>query len=112
MVVNNQEADPVTADKDDKDEVKTKHMFAINKSFSKVSLNKIINLIEHIPQDIFKIDMKTIDWKDHLKNSHKIYEIPQNSKEMFELATDSGIPLIQVCIDAERVSQGTTEQEL
>jgi hypothetical protein len=59
-----------------------------------VSLNKVINLIEHIPRDIFKIDMDTIDWNAHLKNSHKTYEIPQNSKDFFELATDSGIPLI------------------
>jgi hypothetical protein len=61
MVVNNQEVDPLTAGKDE-NKVKTKHIFALNKSFSKVSLNKIINLIEHIPLDIFKIDMKTIDW--------------------------------------------------
>ena len=73
MVVNNQEVDPKEIEKEKK---MTRHIFALNKSFSKVSLNKIINLIEHIPTEIFKIDMKTIDWHDYLKNSHKIYEIP------------------------------------
>jgi len=73
MVVNNQELDPKEKEKN---EGKSKHIFALNKSFSKVSLNKIINLIEHIPRDIFKIDLKSIDWKAHLMNSHKIYEIP------------------------------------
>ena len=59
MILNNQE---VTAEEAKDSKTKTKHIFTLNKSFSKVSLNKIINLIEHIPLDILKIDMKTIDW--------------------------------------------------
>ena len=46
--------------------------------------------------------MEELDWKKNLENSFRRYEIPKSSSgEYLELGTDSGKPLIQVCIDAE-----------
>ena len=57
-------------------------------------------MIGNIPTEIFDFDMLNLDWDKYIENSENKGQIPSDGR-LFELATDSGNPLIQVCIDAE-----------
>jgi hypothetical protein len=87
-----------------KDLVTQKSTFRINTSFNKVSLGNILNLINSIPKKEFHIDIPdNIDWSVYFENSLEIMEIPPQGDDRpnYELVTDQGTPVIQLCIQAE-----------
>ena len=51
-----------------------------------------------------------IDWENHYRNSNRSSEIDFLRAGSFELATDVGTNLLQVCIDLEDTSEAQEEQ--
>ena len=91
----------------------SKLVFAINRSFEKVSIVKLFSLLENIPHEIFGIQFgKEFDWSVIIQNSIDSMEIPDNleDNELFDLATDQGKPLIKLCIDSEEPNTGTMSE--
>ena len=86
-----------------------KHFFHLNESFSQVSLSKFLSLIEQVPKDVYTLKVGKIEWENHYENSIKINEISEQKDGYFELATDVGTNLLQVCIDQEQAHKAQTD---